>query len=106
MSERIPVKAARCADIAPGKTLAVELEGEDILLCHTKEGFFAVSNLCSHAAAKLSDGKLKGVKLLCPLHGAAFDVRDGCALSRPASKPIQTFETLLEGENILVFLNE
>ncbi len=106
MSKRIPLKAAQCAEISQGKTLAVELEGEDVLLCHTKEGFFAVSNLCSHAAARLSDGKLKGMRLLCPLHGAAFDVRDGSALSRPASKPIKTFETHVEDGILFVFLNE
>ncbi|MEM8499359.1 MAG: non-heme iron oxygenase ferredoxin subunit [Pseudomonadota bacterium] len=105
MTERTPYKAARCADVPPGKTLAVDLAGEDVLLCNTKEGFFAVSNLCSHAAAKLCDGKLKGLRLLCPLHGAAFDVRDGSALSRPATKPIQTFETIVEDDNVLVFID-
>ena len=78
------------ADIPRGKTLCVEVDGRELLLCHTAEGIFAVDNLCTHAEARLCEGKLKGNRILCPLHGAAFDVRDGSALTRPASVPLAT----------------
>lgn len=98
--ELVPV--ARIEDIPPGKTLRVELEGREILLCHTGEGIFAVDNMCSHAAARLCEGRLKGVKLFCPMHGAAFDVRDGGALTRPARDPLPTFAVVVEGEEVLL----
>ena len=91
---------ASTADVAQGKTLCLALEGREILLCHAKEGFFAVDNLCTHAEARLSEGKLKGCKILCPLHGAAFDIRDGSALTRPASKPLASYPLHLEDELI------
>ncbi|MEH6593576.1 MAG: non-heme iron oxygenase ferredoxin subunit [Halioglobus sp.] len=91
---------ASTTDIAQGKTLCLELEGQEILLCHAKEGFFAVDNLCTHAQARLSEGKLKGCKILCPLHGAAFDIRDGSVLTRPASKPLASYPLHVEDENI------
>lgn len=91
---------ARITDIAQGKTLCVELEGREVLLCHAKEGFFAVDNLCTHAQARLSEGKLKGCKILCPLHGAAFDIRDGGALTRPATKPLASYTLHVEDEQI------
>lgn len=97
---------ASCADVPLGKTLCVELQGEEILLCHTKDGFFAVNNQCSHAAARLCDGKLKGHKVFCPLHSAAFDVRDGSALSKPASKPIRSYPLLVDGDSLVVVLDE
>jgi 3-phenylpropionate/trans-cinnamate dioxygenase ferredoxin subunit len=93
---------ARTADIPPRKTLCVELSGREILICHIAEGFFAVDNICSHAAEKLNNGRLKGHRILCPLHGAAFDVRDGSALSRPATVPLRTYPLRVEGENILI----
>ena len=93
---------ARSADIALGKTLCVELSGREILLCHTSEGFFAVDNICSHAAEKLNRGKLKGHRILCPLHGAAFDVRDGSALSKPATVPLRSYPLQLMGDEILI----
>jgi len=97
-------RVAKTSDIPQGKTRAVSLGEREILICHTAEGYFAVDNLCSHADAKLSEGKLKGCRILCPLHGAAFDVRDGSVLSKPAREPLCSYALLLEGEDILVAL--
>jgi len=99
-------QVARLGDIPAGKTLRVEVDGREVLLCHTADGLFAVDNLCSHAAERLCGGKLKGHRILCPLHGAAFDVRDGSALSRPASVPLQTFPVKVDGEDILLAWRE
>ncbi|MFK8020553.1 MAG: Rieske (2Fe-2S) protein [Pseudomonadales bacterium] len=106
MSEKTVHKVADLSDIALGKTHRVSVGDEDILLCRTSDGVYAVSNKCSHAAADLCDGKLKGHRIFCPLHSAAFDVRTGEALSRPASKPIESYEVVIEGEDILVSLVE
>ncbi|CAA0094859.1 Naphthalene 1,2-dioxygenase system, ferredoxin component [Halioglobus japonicus] len=93
---------ASTTDVAQGKTLCLQLDGREILLCHAKEGFFAIDNLCTHAEARLSEGKLKGCKILCPLHGAAFDVRDGSVLTRPARTPLASYPLRIEGEQIYV----
>lgn len=93
-------RVAGSAELAAARTLVVELDGREILLCQTAEGVFAVDNLCSHAAARLCEGKLKGHRILCPLHGAAFDVRDGSALTRPASVPLATYPVRVEGDDI------
>ncbi len=102
MDSKTAHRLASVRDIDPGKTLCVEVDGREILICHTKEGFFAVDNLCSHAAARLCEGKLKGQKILCPLHGAAFDVRDGRALTRPASTQIDTFPIRVADDDIIL----
>jgi naphthalene 1,2-dioxygenase system ferredoxin subunit len=93
---------ARAADLPKGKTLCVTVDAVEVLLCHTAEGFFAVDNQCTHAAARLSEGKLKGHRILCPLHSGAFDVRDGSALTRPASIALSTYPVRLEGDGILI----
>ena len=97
-------RVAGMDELPRGETLCVEIDGREILLCHTTDGIFAVDNLCSHAHARLCEGKLKGQKILCPLHGAAFDVRDGSALSRPAIRPIASHKVELDSESILVAL--
>jgi nitrite reductase/ring-hydroxylating ferredoxin subunit len=76
------------AQLAPGAMHAVTVGTRDILLCHTKEGVFALDNICSHAYARLHEGRLRGVRLICPLHGASFDVRDGRVLAPPATQPL------------------
>lgn len=97
-------KVASLQTLPKGKTLCVEVDNKELLLCHTGEGIFAVDNLCTHAEARLCDGKLKGNKILCPLHGAAFDVKNGDALTRPASVPLKTYPVTLEGDTISVSL--
>ncbi|WP_101758059.1 non-heme iron oxygenase ferredoxin subunit [Oceanicoccus sp. KOV_DT_Chl] len=97
---------AKSTDIPLGKTLCVNVNGKEILLCHSNEGFYAVDNLCSHAEAKLSEGKLKGCRILCPLHGAAFDIRDGQALSKPASKSIKSYPLQVLEDQIQIQLGE
>ena len=106
MSEQDYQPVAGSEDVARGKTLCVEVNGREVLICHTADGLFAVDNLCTHAEARLCEGKLKGHRILCPLHGAAFDVRDGTALTRPASVPLKTYPLRITGDNIEVFVDE
>lgn len=95
------IHVADAASIAAGKTLAVEVNGKNILICHTKkDGFFAVENMCSHARAALEGGRLRACRLICPLHGGSFDVRDGSATGKPATVPIKTFPVRVNGNRI------
>jgi nitrite reductase/ring-hydroxylating ferredoxin subunit len=84
-SAKIPL-----ADIPEGKMHACSIGGREIVVCHTKDGFFALDNVCTHAYARLSEGRLRGTRLICPLHGAGFDVRDGRALGAPATRAVAT----------------
>ena len=76
------------AELPLGSMRAVMIGNREILLCHTKEGVFALDNVCSHAYARMHEGRLRGVRLICPLHGASFDVRDGRVLAPPATEPL------------------
>ena len=76
--------------LAAGSMHACAIDGQDLVLCHTKEGLHALTNICTHAYARLSEGRLRGLRLVCPLHGASFDVRDGRVLGAPASRPLVT----------------
>jgi 3-phenylpropionate/trans-cinnamate dioxygenase ferredoxin subunit len=97
---------AKTAEVDETKTLCVQVEGREILVCHTSEGFFAVDNICSHAHQQLHLGKLKGQRILCPLHGAAFDVRTGAVLSRPATKPLRSYPVRIEGDQISIAIGD
>lgn len=79
---------AQAADIAPGDMRGFMVEGRDIVVCQSKQGWFALDNVCTHAYARLSEGRLRGCRLICPLHGASFDVRDGSVLGLPATAPL------------------
>lgn len=94
------VRVAEAREIAVGAMKCVSLGGREILVCHTAEGFFAVDAICSHAYARLDEGRLRGNRVLCPRHGASFDVRDGRALSRPATAGIRSYPVRVDGDSI------
>lgn len=70
---------------------AVTVAGREIVLGQAAAGLFAVDNLCTHAEARLSEGYLRGNKLVCPLHGGAYDVRTGGVLEPPCLVPVRAY---------------
>ncbi len=75
---------------------AFDVEGERILMADVSGRLFALSDVCSHAEAYLSEGNLEGTEVQCPMHGAFFDVRTGKSLSPPAVAPVKTYRVIEE----------
>jgi len=75
-------------ELPEGQMKACNVGGRDILICHTRDGLFALDNTCTHASARMSEGRLRGYRLICPLHGASFDARTGKVLGAPAIRPL------------------
>lgn len=89
----------------PAKGFIVREHGElQVLIAQFKGDVFAVENLCSHAFARFDEGRLRGFRLMCPLHGACFDIRDGEAMGLPATGPIRSFDVKVERDRVLVDL--
>jgi len=104
MSESAFVRVARIADVPKGRMLEVTVGTRSIVLCHTREGWFAVDNVCTHAYAKLSEGRLRKTRLICPLHGGSFDCRTGAATGAPAVAPLATYAIRLTGDDVEIAL--
>jgi nitrite reductase/ring-hydroxylating ferredoxin subunit len=96
--------AVKLAELPRHGMRACLIGGRDIVICRTPEGVFALDNICTHAHARLSEGRLRRVRLVCPLHGASFDVRDGRVLGPPAEIPLTTHLVRLEGGVVEVAL--
>ncbi len=78
------VEVAKLNEIAPGGLKAVEVNGEEIVLCNDEGKIYAISRRCGHMNAPLDLGALEGYILTCPMHHAQFDITSGEALSGPA----------------------
>jgi nitrite reductase/ring-hydroxylating ferredoxin subunit len=78
-------------EIPVGSMRPVTVAGREIVICHTKDGMYALDNICTHAHARMCEGRLRATRIVCPLHGASFDIRDGKVLGPPAVLSLPTF---------------
>ncbi|MGJ9412449.1 non-heme iron oxygenase ferredoxin subunit [Aeromicrobium sp. CF4.19] len=99
------VRAAALADVPEGGVLAVEVDGTELALVRSGDEVFAIRDECSHAAIPLSEGEVEGCEIECWLHGSRFDVRSGKALNLPATEPVPTYRTSIEGADVMVDLS-
>jgi nitrite reductase/ring-hydroxylating ferredoxin subunit len=98
MTDNSFVPVMTLAEIAQGSMQTRLLEGREIVICHTREGVYALDNICTHAHARMCEGRLRATRIVCPLHGASFDIRDGKVLGPPATVPLPSHKVrLVEG---------
>lgn len=81
---------------------SVKIGGQDVAVCRTGGGYYAVHNVCTHQYALLSDGYVEDGCIECPLHQGKFDVKTGRPMAPPVTEPVRTFPTKVEGGQVLV----
>ena len=97
-------RVATRGEIPPGTTRRVVVDGNEILLCNVAGELYAIEDACTHDGGELDQGELEGARIMCPRHGAYFDVRTGEALTLPAVVPVQTYRVRVEGDDVFVDL--
>ncbi len=65
---------------------------------------YAIEDVCTHDGGELDQGELEGERIMCPRHGAYFDVTTGAALTLPAITPVRTYRVRVEGDEIFLDL--
>lgn len=91
--EFIPVVEEK--EFPVGERLFIEIDGDPIVIFNIAGEYFSIADLCSHDNGPLGEGDLDGHEIICPRHGARFDVRDGKALSLPAVEDIPAYPVRL-----------
>jgi 3-phenylpropionate/trans-cinnamate dioxygenase ferredoxin subunit len=88
-------------ELPSGGRLFVELDGKPIVLFNLAGNLYAIADLCSHDNGPLGDGDVEGEEIICPRHGARFDIRSGKTLGLPAvadipAYPVRVREGMIE----------
>lgn len=105
-SERTFVQVARISELPdPGK-MVLEIDDRLVVLVCRDGEYFCIDDVCTHDGGPLSDGEMEDHCLICPRHGAKFDFRTGEALCMPATEPTKSHEVRLDGDQILIRLND
>ena len=95
------IKVAKISDLGPGEKMLVEYDDEDVGLFNIDGEIYAISDVCTHDGGPLVEGELDGDCIICPRHGARFNVKTG-EETMPAFSPVPLYEVKIEGEDILI----
>jgi 3-phenylpropionate/trans-cinnamate dioxygenase ferredoxin subunit len=77
--------------IPAGERLFVEVVGKSIVLFNLAGRLFAIGDICSHDNGPVGDGEIEENEIICPRHGARFNIHTGKATSLPALVDIPAY---------------
>jgi 3-phenylpropionate/trans-cinnamate dioxygenase ferredoxin subunit len=100
MSRWIEVPSA--GGVRDGEVRPVAVEGRGLVFARCEGVLRAVEDRCSHDDGPLGEGALAGCDVVCPRHGARFDLRDGRATRMPAVRGIRSVPVREDGGRVLV----
>jgi len=89
-------------DIPEGDVVSVVVAGKEVALYEVEGNIYATDNLCTHGAARLSDGFLEGAEIECPMHQGRFDVCTGKAMCAPLTEDIKTYPVRIENMRVML----
>ncbi len=85
-------------EIPEGERIFIDLDEEPVVIFRVSDKFYAISDRCSHDDGPLGDGELDGCEVVCPRHGARFDIKNGEVKSMPAIENINWYPTRVVGD--------
>ena len=94
--------ACAVSDVPTDEALGVTIGDHDVAIAQHDGEFFAIQDLCSHAAVALSEGEVDDCTVECWLHGSRFDLRTGKPIGPPATEPVSTFAAEVRPDGVYV----
>ncbi len=82
------------------------IDGVPSALVRHDDEVFAINDVCSHEEVPLSEGEVDDHTIECWLHGSRFDLRTGKPTGLPATKPVPVYPVTIEGDDVLVAVQE
>jgi len=95
------VQVAEVSELPPGERLFVTIDEAQIIVFNLAGMLYAIGDVCSHDGNLLDDAPVEGYDIVCPRHGARFDVRNGKVHALPAivdipAYPVRVHERQIE----------
>jgi len=89
MTEIIYYPVCPTDELPEGERLFIELGDEQVVIYNLDGEYYAIADTCTHDQGPL--GEVEDHEIICPRHGARFDIRTGEVLSLPAVQDVPTF---------------
>ena len=98
------VRVGKASDVPAGRAEVFDVEDRKIAVFRLEDGFFAIEDICTHDGGPLAEGEIEEDQVICPRHGARFNIKTGAALTLPAVTPVESYPVRVEGNELFVGL--
>lgn len=85
------IDIASAEELGYGERLFIEIDTLPIVVFNVAGKYFAIADICSHDDGPVGEGDLEGEEVICPRHGARFNLPTGKATALPAVKDIPAY---------------
>jgi 3-phenylpropionate/trans-cinnamate dioxygenase ferredoxin subunit len=76
--------------------------GLDLALFKIGDRVFAIEDSCPHSGGSLSNGKVQGTRVKCPVHGLTFGLESACPPGPPAPMEARKFAVHIEDGMVML----
>jgi len=88
--------------VKEGEIAAFNAGGLPVALFRVDGQLYALHDLCSHGAARLSEGYVEGNCVECPLHQGLVEIATGMPKSAPITEPVRSLPVRVVGGRVEV----
>lgn len=85
------IKVASIEELPSGSRRVVDVDGVAVAVFNLDGDYCAIEDTCTHDGGELASGELQGEEIVCPRHGARFNLRTGAVTAPPAYGGVATF---------------
>ncbi|MCS6772657.1 MAG: non-heme iron oxygenase ferredoxin subunit [Anaerolineae bacterium] len=97
--------AAKVEDVKEGEILALIINETPVALTRLNGEIRAFGDICTHDDGPLAEGHIEDRCVVCPRHGAKFDLFTGKP-TFPAVAPIPIYKVEVQGDEVWVSLGD
>jgi 3-phenylpropionate/trans-cinnamate dioxygenase ferredoxin component len=90
---------APASELDNGERIFVEIDELSIVIFNIGGELFAIGDVCSHDNGPVGEGDIEDNQIICPRHGARFNIKTGKALTLPAVVDIPAYPVrIIDGQ--------
>ena len=84
----------------------ISVDQRQFVLIYYHQAFYALDNTCPHTFASLCTGTLRGDQLVCPWHGAEFNIASGKSFSPLTPKGTNSYPVIVRNQSVFIDLQD
>ena len=101
------IRVCSLGELSPSSARKVVVDGKPVAVVMDSAGaVHALGDTCTHGEISLSEGFVEDDALECWAHGSKFDLATGKPRNFPAYEPVPVYTVLVEGDDVLVDVDQ